>query len=261
MAASEGGGFSPPSLADFFPPALLFGGTPFEINRVMAIRLLMTGVLIGFFFLALRSPKIVPRGVQNVGEIALDFVKVQIADEILGKKNGTRFLPVITSIFFMVLVMNVTGVIPLLNISSNAVIGAPLVLAVLAYFTFNYAGIKQKGFGGYLKSSVIVPGLPWPLHFLVLPIEFISTFILRPVTLTIRLLANMLAGHILLVLFFSATSYFLFEASAGLKVIGPVTLVVGFAFTLFEILVAFLQAYIFALLTAVYLDLALAEEH
>lgn len=228
----------------------------------MAIRLLMTGVLIGFFFLALRSPKIVPRGVQNVGEIALDFVKVQIADEILGKKNGARFLPVITSIFFMVLVMNITGIIPLLNISSNAVIGAPIALAVLAYITFNYAGIKQKGFGGYLKSSVIVPGLPPALHVLVLPIEFISTFILRPITLTIRLLANMLAGHILLVLFFSATSYFLFEATPGfLKVVGPVTLVVGFAFTLFEILVAFLQAYIFALLTAVYLDLALAEEH
>lgn len=261
MAASEGGGFVPPSLAEFFPPAILFGGTPFEINRVMAIRLLMTGVLIGFFFLALRNPKIVPRGIQNAGEIALDFVRVQIADEILGKTNGRRFLPIIASIFFMVLVMNMTGVIPLLNISSNAVVGAPLVLAVLAYVTFNYAGIKQKGFGGYLKSSTIVPDLPLPLHLLVAPIEFLSTFVLRPVTLTIRLLANMLAGHILLVLFFSATSYFLFESSAILKVVGPFTLVVGFAFTLFEILVAFLQAYIFALLTAVYIDLATADEH
>ncbi len=260
-AAAEGGGFSPPSLADFYPPAILFAGTPFEINRIMSIRLLMTGLLIGFFFLALRNPRVVPRGLQNAGEIALDFVRVQIAEEILGKVNGRRFLPIIASIFFMVLVMNITGVIPLLNISSNAVIGAPLVLAVLAYVAFNYAGIKQKGLGGYLKSSTIVPGLPVALHFMVAPIEFVSTFILRPVTLTIRLLANMLAGHILLVLFFSATSFFLFESSALLKVVGPFTLLVGFAFTLFEILVAFLQAYIFALLTAVYLDLAMAEEH
>jgi len=261
MAAPEGGGFSPPSLADFFPPAILFGGTPFELNRVTTIRLLMTAVLIGFFFLALRNPKLVPRGLQNMGELAIDFVRVQIADEILGKVNGRRFLPIITSIFFMVLVMNITGVIPLLNISSNAVIGAPLVLAVLAYVTFNYAGIKQKGLGGYLKSSTIVPNLPLYLHPLVAPIEFISTFILRPVTLTIRLLANMLAGHILLVLFFSATSFFFFESGPALKVIGLPTLVVGFLFTLFELLVIFLQAYIFALLTAVYLDLALAEEH
>lgn len=227
----------------------------------MGIRILMTVLLIGFFFLALRNPKVVPRGIQNVGEIALDFVRVQIADEILGKVNGKRFLPIITSIFFMVLVMNLTGVIPLFNISSNAVIGAPLVLAVLAYVAFNYAGIKQKGLGGYFKSQTIVPNLPPALHLLVAPIEFISNFILRPVTLTIRLLANMLAGHILLVLFFSATSYFLFEASAVLKVAAPFTLLVGFAFTLFELLVAFLQAYIFALLTAVYLDLALADEH
>lgn len=261
MAVSEGGGFVPPSLEEFFPPAILFEGTPFEINRVMAIRLLMTGLLIGFFFLALRRSKVVPRGLQNVGELALDFVRVQIAEEIMGKENGRRFLPIITTLFFMVFVMNITGVIPLLNISSNAVIGAPLVMAVLAYITFNYAGIKKKGVGGYFKDSTIVPNLPLPLHFLVAPIEFISTFILRPVTLTIRLLANMLAGHILLVLFFSATSYFLYQADAILVLASPFTLVAGFGFTLFEILVAFLQAYIFTLLTAVYIDLATAEEH
>ncbi len=259
MAAE--GGFHAPTLNDFIPPAILFGGTPFEINRVMAIRLLMTGVLIGFFFLALRNPKIIPRGIQNLGEIALDFVRIQICDEIMGKEQGKRFLPLIASIFFMVLVMNFTGVIPLLNISSNAVIGAPLVLAVVSYVAFTYAGIKKHGLGGYFKQQTIVPNIPPALHLLVAPIEFISNLILRPITLTIRLLANMISGHILLVLFFSATSYFLFDAGAIFKVLSPFTLIVGFAFTLFELLVIVLQAYIFALLTAVYLDLALSDEH
>lgn len=228
----------------------------------MSIRLLMTGLLIGFFFLALRNPKIVPRGLQNMGEMALDFVRIQITDEVMGREQGRRFLPVVTSIFFMVLVMNITGVIPLLNISSNAVIGAPLVLAVVSYIAFTYAGVKKHGVGGYLKSQTIVPNLPPALHLLVAPIEFFSNLILRPVTLTIRLLANMLAGHILLVLFFSATSYFLFTAdSILLKLSSPLTLLMGFLLTIFEIVVALLQAYIFAILTAVYLDLSLSDEH
>lgn len=259
MAAE--GGFHAPSLNDFYPPAILFGGTPFEINRVMAIRLLMTGALIGFFFLALRNPKIVPRGIQNLGEIALDFVRIQICDEVMGKENGKRFLPLISAIFFMVLVMNFTGVIPLLNVSSNALIGAPLVLAIVSYIAFTYAGIKKHGFFGYFKVQTIVPNIPPALHLLVAPIEFISNLVLRPITLTIRLLANMISGHILLVLFFSATSYFLFDAAPIFKVLSPFTLLVGLVFTLFELLIIVLQAYIFALLTAVYLDLALSDEH
>ncbi len=227
----------------------------------MLIRLLVTAVLVLFFYLAMRSPKVVPRGVQNLGEIGLDFVRVQIADEILGKVNGRRFLPVLTTIFFMVLALNSTGIIPLLNISTNAVIGVPLVLAALSYVVFNYAGIKAKGFGGHMKSSLVVPNLPGPLHLIVVPIEFVSTFILRPFTLTVRLLANMLAGHILLVLFFGATDYFLFDSSGVMKAFGLPSLLMGFIFMLFEMLVIVLQAYIFTLLAAVYLELALSAEH
>jgi len=254
--------FHPPSLSDFFPPAILFEGTPFELDRLMLVRIVMTVVLLAFFFLAMRSPKIVPRGIQNVGEMALGFVKDQIADEVLGKEQGRRFLPVLATIFFAVLFLNFSGIIPFINISSNARIGMPIVLAAIAYIVFNYVGIKKYGFFKYVKSSIVVPGVPLPLHFLLIPIEFVSTFILRPFTLTVRLMANMLAGHIMLVLFFSATQFFFFEAAAGMKVFGIFSLVAGFGFTLFEMLVIFLQAYVFALLTAVYIDLALhADSH
>lgn len=241
---------------------MLFEGTPFELDRLMLIRILMTVVLLAFFAIAMRSPRLIPRGVQNVAEMGLAFVKDQIAEEVLGKEQGKRFLPVLTTIFFATLFLNVSGIIPFLNISSNARIGMPIVLAALAYITFNYVGIKKYGFFKYIKSSIVVPGVPLPLHFLLIPIEFVSTFILRPFTLTVRLLANMLAGHIMLVLFFSATQFFFFQAAAGMKIFGVFSLAAGFGFTLFEMLVIFLQAYVFALLTAVYIDLALhADSH
>ncbi|MBC7302005.1 MAG: F0F1 ATP synthase subunit A [Nocardia sp.] len=259
LAAGE---FHAPSLSDFFPPAVLFEGTPFELDRLMLIRLLMTAVVVIVFVLAFRSPKIVPRGLQNVMEAGVVFVKEQIADEILGKETGKKFLPLIATIFFTVLFLNFSSIIPFLNISSNARIGMPLVLAVIAYLAFNYVGIKKYGFLKYVRSSIVVPNVPPALHVLLIPIEFISTFILRPFTLTVRLMANMLAGHIMLVLFFSATWYFLFDATAWMKVFSPFSLLAGIGFTMFELLVIFLQAYVFALLTAVYIGLAEhADDH
>jgi F-type H+-transporting ATPase subunit a len=250
------GEFHAPSLQDFFPPALLFEGTPFELDRLMLIRIIMSAVLIAVVMLAFRNPRIVPRGLQNVAEIGLVFVKEQICEEVLGKETGRKFFPLIATIFFSVVFLNFSGIIPGLNISSNARVGMPLVLAVLAYITFNYVGIKKYGFLTYMRSSIVVPDVPPALHVLLIPIEFISTFILRPFTLTVRLMANMLAGHIMLVLFFSATWYFLFDATAWMKVFSPFSLLAGLGFTLFELLVIFLQAYVFALLTAVYIGLA-----
>ncbi|MFF0542825.1 F0F1 ATP synthase subunit A [Nocardia thailandica] len=253
LAAGE---FHAPSLSDFFPPAVLFEGTPFELDRLMLIRLLMTGVVVLFFVLAFRSPRIVPRGLQNIGETAVVFVKEQIAEEVLGKETGRRFLPLIATIFFTVLFLNFSSIVPFLNISSNARVGMPLVLAAIAYIAFNYVGIRKYGFFKYVRSSIVVPNVPPALHVLLIPIEFVSTFILRPFTLTVRLMANMLAGHIMLVLFFSATWFFLFDAASWMKVFSPFSLLAGIGFTLFELLVIFLQAYVFALLTAVYISLA-----
>ncbi len=191
LAADE---FHAPSLDDFFPPSVLIHAGPFELDRLMLIRLLMSVLVAAFFVIAMRSPRLVPRGLQNAAELALDFVRINIAEEILGKEQGKRFLPVITTIFFIVVASNLASVIPFLNISPNARIGMPLVLAALAYIVFNYVGIKKYGFFKYVKSSIVVPGVPLPLHFLLVPIEFISTFILRPFTLMVRLMANMLAA-------------------------------------------------------------------
>lgn len=264
MSFFDYGEFHPPELEEeFFPGSLLFDGTWFEIDRLMMVRLIMTAALLLFFFFAMRRAKIVPRGLQNAAEYLLDFVRIYIADEILGKEQAKRFMPLLMTVFFMVLALNLSSIIPFLNISSNARIGAPLVLAVLAYIAFNYAGIKKYGFFRFFKSTIVIPNVPPALLLLLVPIEFVSTFILRPFTLTVRLMANMLAGHILLVLFFGATQFFFFgEAVGWMRPFGAASLLVGFAFTAFELLVIVLQAYIFVLLTAVYIDLALhADEH
>jgi F-type H+-transporting ATPase subunit a len=233
----------------------------FALDRLMLIRLLMILLLVVFFVIAMRKPKLVPRGIQNLGEYLLDFVRIHIAEDILGKKEGRRFLPVIATIFFVVLVGNIPSVIPFLNVSPNARIGMPIVLAAVAYIAMIYAGVKRDGFGKFMNSSLVIPTLPPALHILVVPIEFFSTFVLRPVTLTIRLMANMLAGHIILVLLFSATNFFFWQMN-GWTVLSAGTLAFGLAFMLFEMLIIFLQAYIFSLLAAVYIELSLhADEH
>lgn len=201
-----------------------------------------------------------PGRAQNLAELALDFVRVNIAEEILGH-NARRFVPMITTIFFAVLALNLTGVVPLLNISSNSLIGMPIVLAAWVFVMYLAVGVKKFGVGGYLKNSLFPPGMPPFLYVLVTPIEFLQVFLLRPATLALRLAANMIAGHLILVLCFAATQFFLFEAGGVLRAVSAVSLAAGVAFTLFEILVAGLQAYIFALLAAAYLNMAVEEEH
>ena len=256
----SGGGFVGPSINEFFPEAVLFAGTPFEMNRIMIIRVIVLVALLVLFYLGTRRMRVVPGRFQSLIEMGLDLVRVNIAEDLLGKKDGTRFLPLLTTIFFMVIALNITGIVPFMNIAGTSVIGVPLLLAVISYVTFIYAGVKKHP-GAFFKNALFPPGVPVFLYIIVTPIEFVSTFILRPVTLTLRLLMNMIVGHLLLVLFFLATSFFFFDVDGVAKLFGVGTLAFGFVFTLFEILVAVLQAYVFTLLTAVYLQLALADEH
>jgi len=239
---------------------VLFEGTIFEVNRIILVRLLAVVALVLVFWLGTRKMRMVPGRFQGTIEMALNLVRVNIAEDLLGEKDGKRFLPLLTTIFFLVWFMNVTGIIPGLNIAGTSVIGMPLVLAIAAYLAFVYADLCKPP-GAFLENALLPPGVPWPLYIIVTPIEFVSTFILRPVTLTLRLLMNMVVGHFLLVLFFSSTHFFILYSDSWMAFFGIGTIAFSIAFTFFELLVATLQAYVFTLLTAVYLQLALAEEH
>ena len=253
-ASSDGSGFEPPSIDDFFPAPFALQGTPFELNRVMMVRLIMACALVLVFVIGAARARVVPGRFQNALEMILGFVRKNVAEEILGPDFGRRYAPVLTTIFLGVLFLNISGVIPGLQIASTGVVGMPLVFAIVSYIVFFYAGVRTNGVGRYIKGSLAPTGVPGFLYPLIIPIEFLSNFILRPLTLTVRLLANMISGHLLLALCFVATNALFVYATASFKALGVVTLAAGVIFVVFEAFVAALQAYIFTLLTAVYID-------
>ena len=257
------GGYVPPALEEFFYDPIIGSGV-FAINRIVLMMLLMTGVLCLVFGLGFRRPQVVPRGLQNVLETGTEFVRTQIADEVIGKKDGRRFAPYLTALFFFILAMNITSIIPGLNLPINGLAALPLLLAVITWVVYNYQGAKSQGLGHYVKGSLFPPGIPGPIYLLVTPIEFVSTFVLRPITLFIRLLANMIAGHLILGLFYSASTYLFLGYMDGrwwTAFFGVGSFLGAIVFTFFEALVAVLQAYIFTLLTAVYLAGSLEPDH
>lgn len=261
-ASGDGGdGFHTPSTDDFFPPAIWFDGTIFEINRLQLIRFVATAVVVTVFFIAAKRAKLVPGRFQNIIEMILDFARVQIAEEILGKEAARPYVRMISTIFVGLLAFNITGVVPGLNLAGTSTAGIALLLALWVMLDYWGAGIRKFGFVGYLRNTLFPPGVPWPIYFILAPIEFLQIVIIRPASLMIRLTANMVAGHIMLVLCFSATSFLLFESDAALKGFGVLTFAGGFVITLFEIFVAALQAYIFALLAAVYINTSMEAEH
>jgi F-type H+-transporting ATPase subunit a len=161
--------------------------------------------------------------------------------------------------FFFIFFSNITEVIPFVQFPANARMAVPMILALLVWVIYNVVGVAKQGFFGYMKSSLIPPGVPWILLFLVIPIEFVSTFLVRPFSLAVRLFANMLAGHLILVTFA--------VICAALWSLTPLVVILPFAFGLlvgltgFEVLVAALQAFIFTILAAVYIGGSMHPEH
>lgn len=254
-------GFHAPSIAEFYPEAIFFAGTIFEFNRITLVRIVAAVALIAIFAIVAQRARIVPSRGQALVEFVLDFVRVQIVEEVMGKERAKPFVPFLTTLFISIVFFNITGVIPLLNMAGTALIGLPIIMALWVYVMYLGVGIKKHGLGGYLKANLFPAGVPKPIYLLLTPIEFLQVFLLRPATLALRLAANMIAGHLLLVLCFAATHYFFLEASGFMKGVGAVSLVAGIAFTLFEIFIALLQAYVFVMLSSVYLNMAVEEEH
>ncbi|MGB3910110.1 MAG: F0F1 ATP synthase subunit A [Pseudolysinimonas sp.] len=264
MAECPPGEFCGPSVEEFFPEPILFIGTPFEMNRILLIRMLVVVVLAVIFWVATRNLKVVPTKGQVVFETITGFVRNNIIIETLGEKDGRRFMPLLFTIFFLTLGLNITGTIPGLQIASTGLIGQALIMALVAYFTFIYAGMRRHGFR-FFKNATVLPGVPILIVPVIAILETLSTFIIRPITLTLRLTMNMVAGHMLLVLCFLATNFFfvtvLVEQGNPLGLLGIGTFAFGIAFTALEIFVAALQAFVFTILTAIYIQLALADEH
>jgi F-type H+-transporting ATPase subunit a len=234
---------------------------PGGFNKTILIVLVACVGTLALFFSAGRKKALVPTGAQNVAESLVDFITDGVIMQTMGSE-GMVFLPYLVTLFCFVFLCNIFEVIPGIQFPATARMALPLFLALITWILFNFMGLKRQGLGGYFKSSLFPPGVPKALYLLVTPIEFLSVFIVRPFSLAVRLFANMLAGHLLLVTFAVLTDTLLFHNSiAFFKPVAVLPAAMDVAMTGFEVLVAVLQAFIFTILTAVYLGGAMHPEH
>jgi F-type H+-transporting ATPase subunit a len=234
-------------------------GLHIHFNRIFTM-VLFSALLVGlFFYLAFRNPKIVPGRLQWMAESVYGFIREGVAREVMGPQ-GLKFAPYLTVLFCFIFINNFYEILPLAQVPVNSRIAFPIVLALITYGIYNWMGIKRKGLGGYLKGIAVPPGVPKPILIIVTPIEIISQLILQPATLAIRLFANMFAGHLLLLVFFGGALYLFGTGGTG-YVFGGVSFIMSIVLTLFELIVISLQAYVFTILTSVYISNAMAEEH
>nr|WP_283774918.1 F0F1 ATP synthase subunit A [Brachybacterium equifaecis] len=256
------GGFNlhVPSLDQFFPGALLWEGTWFEFNRVQLVRLIVLLVVLTVMCVIAARAKLVPGKAQSIVEMLIEFVNTSIIQNTLGLRAGKQYAPMLITMFFLIFSMNLAGVIPGLNLSGNSVIGLPLLLALWTFATYVIFGVRKHGVVGYLKHETMPPGVPKIIYLLLIPIEFLQVAVIRWASLTIRLLANMVAGHIMMVVFIGMTHALLFSGSA-LIALSPFAGALAIGIYGFEIFVAALQAFIFTMLSAVYIQMATSDEH
>ena len=242
-----------------FPPLweLELLGVDLSINRTILIAWFMTLMAGLLMFMAFRQPKIVPGKLQALGETIIDFVR-QIVLDIMGPK-GLKFLPLLTTMFIFIFFMNVAKITPFLMMPPTSRMAWPLFLALISWLVYVGVGMKEQGAFTYFKDMVVIPGVPKAiLPFLGL-IELVSNLILRPFTLAVRLFANMVAGHILVVITLVTIHVFL-PSPAGWP-IGVFGLIAGPIVFAFELFIIGLQAYIFTMLTAVYISSSLEPAH
>lgn len=221
----------------------------------------MVLVALGFLCLVASRARLVPGKAQSVVEMMIEFVHSSIIVNTLGLREGKRFAPMLVTMFFLVLCMNLAGVIPGLNIAGTSVVGLPLAMALWTFVVYVVSGVRKHGLGGYLKHETMPPGVPGVIYVLLVPIEFLQVVLIRWASLTIRLLANMMSGHLMLLIFIGMTQALLFAVGGWAIAIAPLTGILAFAIYGFEIFVAALQAFIFTMLSAVYIQMATSDEH
>jgi F-type H+-transporting ATPase subunit a len=251
-----------------FPPinALLRWKDIFPtFNKIGLIAVLAALIGITIFYLASRQDNSrAPRGVRNFAESLIDFIENGIVMQTIGRQ-GLGWTPFLMSLFVFIYLCNLPGIIPILQMPATARLAIPLALSLLVWATFIGTGLKHQG-PRYFGHLLWPPGVPVFLKPLVGLIEFISTIFVTPLSLTVRLMANLMAGHILLVTF-GLLSEALFRAETNQAILVPMGIlpfIMLVGVTAFEVLVGFLQAYIFTILAAVYISNSLAghgEEH
>ncbi|HEX9855235.1 MAG TPA: F0F1 ATP synthase subunit A [Acidimicrobiia bacterium] len=239
----------------------LFSIGPFHFTRTVFLIFLAMLVVLALFYFGLRRQQLVPTKFGLMVESLVQFVRNDIALGIIGPE-GAKYAPYLLTIFTFILVGNLFEVTPFVNFPINSRMAIPLFLSLVTYVIFVVVGFSKNGLR-YVGDLVWPRSVPIGLRWLVGLIEFVSVFALRPITLAVRLFANMVAGHLMLTLLL--VSGWIFMSSVGdigvRAGIGILWFVFGLGIFVFEIVVAVLQAYIFTLLSAVYVQSSVHPEH
>jgi F-type H+-transporting ATPase subunit a len=240
---------------------IIFSIGPIGFTRTIILFFLAAFVVVGLLFFGLRKRRMVPSKFEVVIESLLDFVRNGVAKDVIGPE-GYKYVPYLTAIFLFILVGNLFEVTPLINFPITARMAIPAFLAIVTYVIFVIMGFARNNFR-YFFDTIWPRHVPIGLRWLVGIIELVSIFLLRPFTLAVRLFANMVAGHLMLTLLLGSGVIFLSSfPEIGLKaLVGIPWFVLGLGIYLFEIVVSVLQAYIFTLLSAVYIQSSLQFEH
>lgn len=230
---------------------LSLGGVDLSITKAVVVLWISLVLVFFLVWLAGRRTALVPSRFQNMMETVLEFIREGMILDIIGKE-GLPYFPLVATLFLFILVTNLIGLIPG-SYAATSLTGTTAAWAVIVFFTYHLVGVKKHGVFGYLRSIFAPPGVPIPMLLIMIPIELVS-HVARPFSLAVRLFANMVAGHLVLLVFItmamSAAWYIKLLPFAGVVV-----------FDLFEIFVALIQAYIFAILTAIYIGGAVHVEH
>lgn len=268
---SEGGeSFHAPGPADFDLPAIGGGHDTFTMfgqefvagfTKPMLQIIVSALVVFVFFYVASRKRAMVPGKLQFVGEEAYGFARNSLGRDIIGSRDFAKFVPYLFTLFFFILLNNLFATIPFIQFPTFSRSGMVYGLAIMSWVIYNAVGIKKHGFVGYLKLQCVPAGIGGPMLLLLVPLEFMSNILVRPVTLALRLFCNMFAGHLLLILFALGGEYLIVEMGGAYAPVGVLAWVLFILVAFLEILIQFLQAYVFVLLNAMYIQGALADEH
>jgi F-type H+-transporting ATPase subunit a len=246
---------------------------PLDLNKGVLYLLIATALTLGVMTYISKRMQGRPNRVQTAVEWAYTGMRDKVVRDNMSEPMAKKWFPLVFTLFVFIWISNLIGYLPLpVNTehkveifgtmvpsfqiyAATANVSIPLVLALIVFISFNVEGVRAKGFWGYTKS-LIPPGLTGPILIMIFPLELLSNF-LRLVSLTVRLFANILAGHMLIQFMSGGLAVLL-----GLEVLAWFTLPAGVAIFIFEAtLVAGLQAFIFAILTCIYLGSAVAESH
>ncbi|RUQ22390.1 ATP synthase F0 subunit A [Kocuria sp. HSID16901] len=252
--------YQAPTIEDMHLPDLFNVGS-FGFGKQMLLMLLAVVVVAAFFMIAGRRRAMVPGKMQFAGEMGYGFVRNSIGKDIIGVHHFKPFVPLLFASFFFVLVNNLWGSIPFLQLPTFSHAGSAYFMAGFAYLCWVAVGIKSKGFVGFFKAMTMPSGVPPVFYIILIPIEFLSNLIIRPITHSLRLFATMFAGHMAIMVAASLTA-FLVTQVGGIGIVASLfSGVFGIFLFFLELLIQAIQAYVFTLLFAVYLQGAVAEAH